>query len=109
METRMGRPYGRLFCLVPIVLLIAVGLRAAEIPPTTTQVHDTVYRANGTPAAGSVTISWGSDGAGLILRAESREFILERHSRPATYYLRAYDASRRYSQFTTVLRADYPL
>jgi len=53
---------------------------------------------------------WGSD-AGLILRADSREFILERTSRVADYYLRAFDGStpRRYSRFTTVLHVDYPL
>jgi len=51
-----GRPAGRLFYLA-IILLAATGVRA-QTTPATTLIQDTVYRANGTPAGGSLVISW---------------------------------------------------
>jgi hypothetical protein len=53
-----SRPAGRLSYLVVAILVAAVGLRAADTPPTTTLIRDTVYRANGTPAGGTLVISW---------------------------------------------------
>ena len=47
------RPMGRLFFLL---LAVAVLLHA-QAPPTTT-VSDVVYRADGTPARGTLLISW---------------------------------------------------
>jgi hypothetical protein len=47
------RPWGRLFFL----LLAVSGLLHAQAPPTTT-VSDVVYRADGTPARGTLLISW---------------------------------------------------
>jgi hypothetical protein len=47
------RPSGRLFFL----LLAVSGLLHAQAPPTTT-VSDVVYRADGTPARGTLLISW---------------------------------------------------
>ena len=44
---------GRLFYL----LVMAAAVCAAQTPPTTT-VSDTVYRADGTPASGTLLISW---------------------------------------------------
>lgn len=49
------RPFGRLFCLA---IMIAVALAAFGQGPTMTTVSDTVYRADGTPAGGTLLISW---------------------------------------------------
>lgn len=48
------RPKGRLFYL----LLIAAAMPAAAQAPPTTTVADVVYRADGTPAGGTLLISW---------------------------------------------------
>jgi hypothetical protein len=40
-----------------VVLLALTLLALADTPPTTT-ISDTVYRADGTPAAGTLLISW---------------------------------------------------
>jgi hypothetical protein len=48
------RPFGWLFLLLP-VLVALVG--SAQTLPTTT-ISDTVYRADGTPAGGTLLISW---------------------------------------------------
>jgi trimeric autotransporter adhesin len=57
------RPVGRLFFGLLSVLLFWWGAlvapaTAADGGPTTTRVSDTVYRADGTPASGTVLISW---------------------------------------------------
>jgi hypothetical protein len=57
------RPDGRLFCgLLSVVVwwgLMQTALVAmAEVAPATTHLSDTVYRADGTPASGTVLISW---------------------------------------------------
>lgn len=54
---------GRLFYGLLSVLLVWWGLvqapvAAADASPATTHVKDTVYRADGTPASGTVLISW---------------------------------------------------
>jgi len=49
------RPLRRLFLLLLPALLTSVV--AAQGPPTT-QISDTVYRADGTPAGGTLLISW---------------------------------------------------
>ena len=49
-----SRPIGRLFLLLPWLLATTV---LAQAPPLTT-VQDTVYRADGTPAQGTLLISW---------------------------------------------------
>src|SRR5579864_4548226 len=48
------RPYGWLFLLLPVLAALAV---SAQTLPTTT-ISDTVYRADGTPAGGTLLISW---------------------------------------------------
>ena len=55
--------------------------------------------------------NWGSDGAGLIGLFTTREFLLDRTSRPAEYYLRAFDGSAppRHSDVSTIFHVDYPL
>ena len=53
------RPTGRFFCLLlvtTVILSLAVRLHASG--PAMTQVVDTVYRADGTVAMGTVLISW---------------------------------------------------
>ena len=52
------RPLGRFFCCL-ISLLLAV-LAADASGPATTSVTDTVYRADGTPAAGTLVIAWNA-------------------------------------------------
>jgi trimeric autotransporter adhesin len=49
------RRQGRLFCLL---LCVLVGLTSQAQSPATTTISDTVYRADGTPAAGTLLISW---------------------------------------------------
>jgi hypothetical protein len=58
MGSKHRRPAGRLFCFAAILLAAAAGVRAADTPPTTTLIQDIVYRANGTPATGTLVISW---------------------------------------------------
>ena len=48
------RPLGWLFLLLPVLVALAV---SAQTLPTTT-INDTVYRADGTPAKGTLLISW---------------------------------------------------
>src|SRR5881394_631004 len=49
------RLQGRLFCLL---LCVLAGLVSQAQSPATTTISDTVYRADGTPAAGTLLISW---------------------------------------------------
>jgi hypothetical protein len=48
------RPFGWLFLLLPVLVALTV---SAQTLPTTT-INDTVYRADGTPAGGTLLISW---------------------------------------------------
>ncbi|MBZ5648309.1 MAG: glycoside hydrolase family 55 protein [Acidobacteriia bacterium] len=50
------RPLGRFFCCL-ISLLVAL-VAADASGPATTSVTDTVYRADGTPAGGTLVIAW---------------------------------------------------
>ncbi|HLB89783.1 MAG TPA: hypothetical protein VJK29_19145 [Terriglobales bacterium] len=50
------RPLGRLFCLL-LLVLAALQVSQAQNPATTT-INDIVYRADGTPAGGTLLISW---------------------------------------------------
>src|SRR5919197_2610891 len=57
------RPVGRFFCGLISVLLVCwilswTPVAVADVGPATTRVSDTVYRADGTPASGTVLISW---------------------------------------------------
>ena len=49
------RPLGRLFLCALMVLAFATGSSAA---PATTTVSDVIYRGDGTPAKGTLLISW---------------------------------------------------
>ncbi|HUO59768.1 MAG TPA: hypothetical protein VMU24_03805, partial [Candidatus Acidoferrales bacterium] len=66
-----GRPLGRFFCFcVLFALLASVGLPVAVwAAPQKTNVVDILYRADGTPAHGTVTIRWdaftASDGSAV--------------------------------------------
>lgn len=63
MKTRMLNPSRRrrLFCGL-ISLLLAVRMAAQAPAGSTTTVQDVVYRADGTPASGTLVISWGNSG-----------------------------------------------
>ena len=55
----LGRPLGRLCCWVVVAVLLAGGAVAEpQSGATTTSVADIVYMADGTPAAGTLIISW---------------------------------------------------
>jgi hypothetical protein len=45
----------------------------------------------------------------LVGRFTTQTFIVPRLTRVQTYYIRAYDASGRYSRYSTALHVDYPL
>src|SRR3954463_5409121 len=47
---------GRLFYLL-VSLLLAAGV-ARALPPTTTAITDTIFRADGSPASGTLLIVW---------------------------------------------------
>lgn len=51
------RPLGRL-CYLLVSLLVAVSVRSPAQAPALTTITDTIYRANGDPAAGRLVISW---------------------------------------------------
>jgi hypothetical protein len=55
-----GRPMGRLYCWVLVMMAVAgFGLPAfAQGGPATTTVTDTVYGADGNPAQGNLIITW---------------------------------------------------
>lgn len=53
MSGMYGRPIGRLFLLLSLAASLAAW---GQVPLTT--VQDTVYRADGTPAQGTLLISW---------------------------------------------------
>src|SRR5215467_13208802 len=50
------RPFGRLFCLVLMGIMLA--LSAYGSTPSMTAINDVVYRADGSPAGGNLLISW---------------------------------------------------
>lgn len=55
------RPIGRFFCLLrwtAIVWALSISAAAQTGGPAMTKVKDNVYRADGSPAAGTVLISW---------------------------------------------------
>jgi uncharacterized FlgJ-related protein len=53
------RPCGRLsYCLIFVIAMVAVAGAAADAP-VKTLISDVIYRADGTPAAGTLVISWG--------------------------------------------------
>ena len=56
---RVHRPWRRFFCCVVVVLLTAAaGYPVPPAAPAKTTVSDVLYRADGTPAAGTLVISW---------------------------------------------------
>src|SRR5664279_4016278 len=52
------RPMGRIFCLLMMVAAAMLPVAAQSGGPAMTQVVDTVYRADGVTAKGTVLISW---------------------------------------------------
>jgi hypothetical protein len=51
----------------------------------------------------------GANDRNLIGRFNTQTFTVPRLTRVQTYYIRAYDASGRYSRYPTALHVDYPL
>ena len=73
------RPTGRFFCWI----LTGILLLAAAVPSLaarTTRVNDTVYRADGQPAAGTLVISWGNS---ALSRQANNYFGIKAHGRHA--------------------------
>jgi len=60
----------RLFCCL-ISLLLAVRVAGQAPAGSTTTVQDVVYRGDGTPASGTLVISWGNSG---LARAANNYF-----------------------------------
>jgi len=53
------RPMGRFFCWIAMgMFLLTMSSRGFAASAKTTRVTDTVYRADGTPAKGTLLISW---------------------------------------------------
>lgn len=69
------RPTGRLFYLLIVWSAVAVSQAAT---PATTRIQDVVYRADGTPAAGTLLISWPtfSTADGLAVAAGTKSVTL---------------------------------
>ena len=119
------RPWGWLFYLLPVLVALAV---SAQTVPTTT-VSDTVYRADGTPAGGTLLISWpefttAADGAvaagntSVTLGtggALSVGLVSNANATPANtvytvvYQLDDNSVPPKYSRYTAALHFDYPL
>ncbi len=89
--------------------MVATGYGAA---PSTTTVSDVIYQADGTPAKGTLLISWGPENnRNLIGRYGTRVITVPRLSRVQDCFLRQYDTSSppNYSEFSAVMHVDYPL
>ncbi len=73
------RPFGRFFCwiLMGLWLLASVALLHAA---RTTRVNDTVYRADGRPASGTLVISFGNS---ELSRRGNNYFGIKAHGRHA--------------------------
>ena len=55
----ISRLSGRFFCCLSLgIFLLTLNARLFAAPARTTRVTDTVYRADGTPARGTILISW---------------------------------------------------
>ncbi|MBA3912293.1 MAG: hypothetical protein H0X25_00195 [Acidobacteriales bacterium] len=74
------RPLGRLFCALSAVMLVAAraALTASAGGPAVTTVADTVFRADGSAAAGVVIISWPpfTSAEGLAVAAGTKNVTL---------------------------------
>ncbi|MGH9544697.1 MAG: hypothetical protein ACRD23_05730 [Terriglobales bacterium] len=121
------RPLGRLFCLLPFVLM-GLGVAWAQTPATTT-ISDVVYRADSTPAGGTLLISWPtfSTAAGQSVAAGKKSVTLgpsgqlsvalvpTTDATPAgTFYTVVYQLDDdstppKYSRYTTALHLNNPL
>jgi trimeric autotransporter adhesin len=119
------RPFGWLFLLLPA--LVASAVSAQTLP--TTMINDTVYRADGAPAGGTLLISWpefttaaggavaaGNQGVTLGTGgALSVGLVSNANATPAnTVYTVVYQLSDgsippKYSRYTAALHLDYPL
>jgi trimeric autotransporter adhesin len=68
------RPTGRLFYLLLIVWLAVAVSQAAT--PATTRIQDVVYRADGTPAAGTLLISWPTFSTAAVVHVSGTETVV---------------------------------
>ena len=55
---KVCRPSGRLFYLLLAVMVLFGAAAKGQTSPSTTTVQDVVYRADGTPAQGTLLITW---------------------------------------------------
>ena len=116
------RPFGWLF-----LLLVASAVSAQSLP--TTMIVDTVYRADGSPAGGTLLISWPefTTAAGAAVAAGNKGVTLgtggalsvglvaNANAVPAStvysvvYQLDDSSIPPRYCRYTAALHLDYPL
>ena len=89
-------------------------LTGAEVTAVTS-TSVTIDAGTNPPLGGGFEIRRSDSGWGpecdrnLIARVTSRTFTLTRITRVVDFYLRQYDASSRYSRYSTALHVDYPL
>jgi hypothetical protein len=125
----MSRIKRRLMLLAALVAMIAgcVSMAAAQV--TTTTVQDTVYSANGTPAVGTVLVSWSSftTTGGQTVPAGSTSVTLGAGGRlaialvanagatpmgsyyTAVFHLNDGTTSRQYSRFSSAVFVNMPV
>jgi trimeric autotransporter adhesin len=121
------RPPGRFFCLL-LSVLVACGVSHGQTPATTT-ISDVVYRADGTPAGGTLLIFWPAfitaDGKAVAAGTKSVTLgtqgalsvalVPNAGATPAgTFYTVVFqldDSSNppKYSRYSAALHIDYPL
>src|SRR5205823_9620093 len=74
-----------LFCLL---LCVLAGLVSQAQSPATTTISDTVYRADGTPAAGTLLISWPTFSTASVFNPDAN--TLEEYNGTNPQILRVY-------------------
>jgi hypothetical protein len=75
---KVCRPIGRLFYLLLGVTVLFGAVAKGQTSPSTTTVQDVVYRADGTPAQGTLLISWPAftTGDGIAIAAGTSSVTL---------------------------------
>lgn len=102
------RPSGRFFCWLSLgLILLTWTARSVAITARTTRITDTVFRADGTPARGSILISWPAftDANGAAVAA-GRTSVTIGSNGAIDFPLVANTGSAPMSYYTVVLKLD---